>query len=81
MYVEVTDHYRSVFNSGRLPLIINGGGFGKVIGITEEKDPIDGTPIPQFEIEWADGTVTVMAQSNLKQSNRKAFFNARLGNV
>ncbi len=78
MYVEVTDQYRSIFESGRLPLIINGGGFGKVIGITEEKDPVDGTMIPQFEIEWADGTVTTMAQSNVKQSNRKAFFQARL---
>lgn len=79
MYVEVTESYRRPYVESGLEFMINGDGFGKVIRDYECKSLL-GTlpPTPQFEVEWADGTTTVISKSHLKPSSKKAFFQARL---
>lgn len=74
MYVEVTDTYRQLFQSAGLGFMMDGNGQGKIVKTMMSDDGL----IPQYRIEWANGRETTIAQSHMKESTRKAFFQAKL---
>lgn len=76
MFVEVTDEYRSTFNSSdhgiNLSWMIHGRGYGKIIGVEHRENHY------VFVIEWSDKHQSTMAPVHLQPSTKKAFFTAAL---
>lgn len=72
MYVEVTEKYRSIFQTDNLKAMITGNGFGKIIGFESNSDHDYDEKI--FSLKWSNGYTSAMHPIHLQLSTKKAFF-------